>query len=96
MKTHQGIASNTRDCFSTFIGCKVVGVLFDALPLTDRSLAAGNKTLVFDDGHGLTISSNGSYWTESPETIKRAIDQKKKELARTQDELSGVLQLAGA
>jgi hypothetical protein len=93
---HTGIASNTRDCFSTFIGCKVVGVLFNVLPINDREMAEGTKTLVFDDSHGLTIALNGSFWTESQDSISGAIECKKKELARAQDELRGILQLAGA
>jgi hypothetical protein len=87
--------ANTRDCFSTFIGQRVKGVLFDALPVARRDLASGTKTLVFEDGRGLTISSKGTYWVESVRDVQRAIRQQEKALSTTMDELAGVLQLAG-
>lgn len=93
--TDQMQTSNTRGCFSCCIGRRVVGVLFDALPLGRRDLAAGNKTLVFEDGYGLTIATRGSYWTESKSDIAQAIDRKKAELDQTSAELKDVLELAG-
>lgn len=90
------VTSNTRDCFSTFIGRQVVGVLFDALPVGRKDLAAGTKTLVFDDGRGLTISSKGTFWVESEREIERAIKSARKEMERTKADLAGVLELAGA
>ena len=89
-------ASNTRACFSEFIGQKVVGVLFDAVPVSRRDLARGTKTLVFEDGRGLTISSNGSFWVEGADEIQRALRNKQDQLTRTSDELAGILALAGA
>lgn len=89
-------ASNTRDCFSEFIGQKVVGCLFDALPVSRRDIASGTKTLVFEDGRGLTISSKGTFWIESKNEVDSAIRAKKQELAATQKEIAGVLELAGA
>lgn len=89
------MAANTRECFSACIGKTIVGVLFDALPVTNRSLATGNRTLIFEEGWGLTLSDNGSYWLESAEEIDRAVSLKRDELRQTQDELAGVLKLAG-
>jgi hypothetical protein len=88
-------AANTRDCFTKFIGQRVVGVLFDALPTNRRDIAAGTKTLIFEDGHGLTIASNGSYWVAIPGDVRRAVDAKSRELTATQEEMRGVLALAG-
>ena len=82
--------SNTRECFSDRIGHKVIGVIFDI------GKTPGCKTLVFDDGYGLTISNNGSYWVESPSIIEQAIASKKQELERLQHDLEQILHLAGA
>lgn len=98
MSTEQSYSqtSNTRDCFSCCIGRRVVGVLFDALPLSRRDLASGNKTLIFEDGYGLTISSSGSYWTETKDEIAQAIRRKRDELDQRSTEIEQVLALAGA
>jgi hypothetical protein len=89
------MSANTKDCFRECIGRTVVGVLFDALPVNRRDIAAGTKTLVLDDGRGLTIASNGSFWIDSAEEVARAIRSKRQQLAATQSELEGVLELAG-
>lgn len=89
-------ASNTKDCFRAFIGHKVKGVLFDALPMGRCDLADGNKTLVFDDGRGLTIANNGSYWVESAEDVREAISTTKKRLQSAKKDIEDVLQLTGA
>lgn len=73
-------ASNTFEAFRECIGHKVVGVLKDAMPPSDRGLAAGTKTLVFEDGTGFTMAPNGSYWRESKKEIDRAISIRKREL----------------
>lgn len=88
-------ASNTKDCFREFVGKKVKGVLFDALPVSDRSLANGNKTLIFEDGRGLTISNNGSFWIENEKEIGRAIELKKDELESNRKDIEDVLVAAG-
>lgn len=88
-------ASNTKDCFRECIGKKVVGVLFDALPLNRADLSGGNKTLLFDDGSALTIASNGSFWQESPTDVERAIEGKQSELAALSRDLRDVIELAG-
>ena len=87
-------ASNTRECFSEFVGQEVIGVLFDACPPNRRDIASGTKTLVFTDGRGLTIASNGSYWIESMSDVARAIRYQKDKLDRTQADIAGVLALA--
>jgi|ERR1051325_864971 hypothetical protein len=87
--------SNNSECFRTFIGCTVKGLLKNALPIGRPDLAAGCKTLVFECGWGLTIASNGSYWTESPEEIQRAIAIQKVRLAKTNHEIKHILELAG-
>lgn len=88
-------AANTRECFSEFMGQKVVGVLFDALPWSRKDIARGTKTLVFEDGRGLTISSKGTYWIESADDVARAIRRRQDDLAQTERELLGTLALAG-
>lgn len=84
-------ASNTKECFSEFIGQELIGLLFDAFGHDPR----GCKTLVFEDGRGLTISSNGSYWIEPVEEIQRAVKKRRRELDRTRGEIEQVLRLAG-
>ena len=86
--------SNTDECFSICVGRRVVGVLFGALPLSNAAIARGTRTLVFEDGYGLTISNKGTYWTETKDDVARAIARKRDELGRTQRELEQVLQLA--
>lgn len=89
-------ASNTFDCFRECVGKRVVGVMRDAMPPSRRDLAAGTKTLVFDDGSGLTITSHGTFWLEVAADIQRAVDQRRDELKRTQADIQDVLLLAGS
>jgi len=88
-------ASNTKDCFREFVGKRIKGVLFDALPWSRLDLAAGTKTLVFEDGRGLTVASNGSFWIDSADDVKIAIDRVKRELKANQRDVKDVLKLAG-
>lgn len=89
------VASNTKDCFRYCIGKQVTGVLFDALPLGRCDLSSGTKTMIFEDGTGLTIANNGSFWIESADEIQRAVRSRKEELETTQRELADVLAVAG-
>ncbi len=89
-------SANTFDCFRECVGKKVVGVLNGAIPTSRRDLAAGTKTLVFDDGTGLTIASNGSYWTERKDEIERAIRIQKAKLEANERDIQDVLTVAGA
>jgi hypothetical protein len=88
-------ASNTKECFRECIGKKIVGVLFDTLPVGRRDLAVGTYTLVFDDGSGLTFKHNGAFWQESKEEIRQGIDNAKENLKHATTELEGVLEVAG-
>jgi hypothetical protein len=88
-------ASNTKDCVRDLVGKRIVGVLFDALPVNRSDLASGNKTLVFDDGSGFTFNSIGSFWAETAAELERAITQKKSELSALEQDIRDVLALAG-
>lgn len=88
------VASNTKDCFRACVGKRVKGVLFDALPASRSDLSAGTKTLIFEDGSGLTIASNGSFWPENVEDIRRAVARKRDELEAVKGEISEVLAVA--
>lgn len=89
------VASNTKDCFRHCVGKRVTGVLFDALPVNCRDLSVGNKTLIFEDGTALTISSNGSFWVELPSDVRQAIEVRQGELEAVQTEIMDVLIAAG-
>lgn len=96
MKNHKHEScANITEVFRSFIGCTVKGCLFNAFPLNRHDLSAGSKTLIFDCGWGLTISSSGAYWAERPEEVKRAVERTKESLQKTQEEIRQVLQVAG-
>ena len=88
-------AANTRDCVRDLIGKKIVGVLFDALPVSHRDLQTGTKTLVFDDGTGFTFNSRGAFWKETAKDITRAVELKKQELHAIETDIKDVLTVAG-
>ena len=88
-------AANTRECFRECLGKTVKGVLFDALPAGRADLARGTKTLIFDDGTGLTFASNGSFWPECKEELQRAIADKHQELLLSQAAIKKALRVAG-
>lgn len=92
-------ASNTKECFDEFIGLRVKGVLFNALPQARKDLAAGTTTLVFEDGRGLTFKANDSgfmvWWIESQEDIARAIDAERDALRSAQRRTRELLSMAG-
>src|SRR5437868_10973968 len=96
MKHQHSCTSNTDECFRTFIGCTIKGLLRNVLPVGRVDLQSGNKTFVFECGWGLTIAGNGSYWTESPDEIKRAISIQKEKLSENNQEIANILELAGA
>lgn len=87
--------SNTVECMRAVVGKKVIGVLVEAFPLGRRDLASGTKTFVFDDGTAFTFSTKGTFWTESKEDVKRAVENLKENVRRLQVEESGLLELAG-
>jgi hypothetical protein len=88
-------ASNSRDCFKECVGKKVTGVLFDAFPIRRIDLSSGSKTLIFDDGSGLTVASNGSFWTETAKDVKWAVDARIRELSDVKTEIAAALSVAG-
>ncbi len=90
------VASNTKDCFRVCVGKSIKGVLFDALPVSRDDLADGTKTLVFEDGTGLTVASNGAFWLESEKDIERAIERYLVKLRQLQDETAEVIAAAGS
>lgn len=81
------VASNTHDCFREFLGQKLTGLLFGALPLGRADLSSGTKTLIFADGRGLTISSHGAYWIDSADEIHRAVMHRRREISQSLGEL---------
>jgi len=87
--------SNTPDCFREFVGKRMIGLLFNAFPRGRRDLSVGSKTLVFEDGRGLTISSNGSYWVEEADAVKSAVLEHAKELDAVKREIAEVIVLSG-
>lgn len=89
------IAANTAGCVTDFVGKRLRGVLFNALPVNHKDIAAGTKTLIFEDGRGLTIASNGSFWIDSADDVGRAIRVAEQQLADTRARLEEVLSLAG-
>lgn len=88
-------ASNTTECIESLIGHSVIGVLIGALPVGRADLARGTRTLVLDDGTGFTFTSNGSFWRETAEDIRRAVAVVERDLAATKRTLEGVRALAG-
>ena len=93
--TIMSAASNTKDCFREFVGKKLIGLLFDTAPLGHADLAGDTKTMIFDDGRGLTIANNGSFWIESAEEVGRAVGLRKTELQLIANELAEVISLSG-
>lgn len=89
------VASNTKDCFRECIGKTIRGFLFDALPAFRPDLAKGNKTLIFEDGTGLTISNTGAYWLDSAFDISRALAERKLQLDRNSQDIRDALLAAG-
>ena len=89
-------ASNTKDAVRELIGKRIVGVLFDTIPLGRADLSAGTKTLVFDDGTGFTVTSHGAFWRESENAIARAGDAARARLENAKRDIEDVLVAAGA
>ena len=98
---------NTKDCVRDLIGKKVVGVLFNALPIQrdlrprlrreviHRDNEPGTKTLIFDDGTGFTFNSRGAFWKETTKDIARAVERKERELRSIEADIKDVLTVAG-
>ena len=90
---HEGKASNTREAMSTFIGCRVAGVMAG---VEHGSTTASQNVLLFECGWGLGWSdAAGTHWTLTPQECKRLIDRRRKDLDALQHELRDVLGAAG-
>lgn len=87
--------SNTNECFETFFGQELRGVLYGELPLGSPAIAARCKSLIFEDGRALTICTNGSFWVEHKTDVDMALRNLQMRLAKTQGELREALKLAG-
>lgn len=85
------VTANTKDCFDTFLGLTVKGVLFGGL----QGLEGDTKTLIFEDGRGFTFCSTGAYWVTSRAEVERAVRKAQQELEATDKRLREVLDLAG-
>lgn len=81
------IPSNTKDCFRYCVGKTVRGVLFSG---------NGDKTLILDDGTGLTINSHGAYWITSKGNVDIAIRDRLATLEQNKRDIEEALQAAGA
>ena len=89
----ESIASNTRECFRTFIGQRLVGLIFDAeYPISTFTA----KVLVFEDGRGLVLLDNGAHCVIGKEDVTRAIEAQRVKLRAAQADIEEVLRLAGA
>ena len=84
--THNAVA-NTDEVFSTFIGCRVKGML--------HAEVGEIIILVFSCGWGLAFNSNGAHWTENPEDVQKIILHSRKALYNARQELERLLELAG-
>jgi hypothetical protein len=62
-------ASNTPDCFSEFIGQKVVGALFGALPVNRKDLSRWPQSLtLFSAAGSLIILPSDQEWDDEGRT----------------------------
>lgn len=87
--------ANTRDCFREFVGQRLIGLMFDALPMSRADLRQGNVHLIFEDGRALTLKRNGSYWIDSAGDVKRALLVNKSRLEQLQRETLEVIAASG-
>ncbi len=78
-------ASNTEDCWREFIGQRLKGLVINP----------ESRTLVFEDGRGLTVHHAGSYWITPVLDVTRAIEERRQHLRRIERDLQDVLLLAG-
>jgi hypothetical protein len=88
-------ASNTDDCFREFFGLKLVGLIGDVWPLRSQSENTTYKTLIFEDGRGITLSSNGSWWVASKEDVSKAVGTLRNILEKQKKDIEEVAKLAG-
>lgn len=86
---HSGQASNQKGCFVTFIGCAIKG--FYSQPRKGSA-----SVLVFNCDWGLAINSNGSYWIVTPDEVENELQQQRKRLEESVNELKDIVVLSGS
>lgn len=89
------VTSNTRDCFREFVGQRIIGLMFDAMPMSRADLRQGNVHLIFEDGRALTLNRSGSYWIDSAEDVIRALQKNKDRLEQLQRETAEAIAASG-
>lgn len=77
--------ANQKECFRTFVGNQIKGILFDGFG------EKGSKAIIFECGWGLIIEANGTYWIEAPERVSEAIQNAADDLKQAQAEIAGLL-----
>ena len=82
---NHGVTSNTQECFRTFLGHTLKGLVFDS---------QDSVWLIFDCGAALVLSHHSTYWTVLPEEVKRQINYYKQKLEETKKDLQDVIFLA--
>jgi hypothetical protein len=86
--------ANTLECIEEFKGQALRGVLTGNRKNAITGVTS-TKTLIFEDGRGLTFSSNGSYWTESAEEIAERVKKIVGELERAGESARRTLEAIG-
>ena len=79
------IAANTAACFTTFLGQRLLGVL--EVPIHSR--ASAHKTLVFEDGRGLSLGAN-AFWVDPPSVVREEIAAQLAQVEKTTHDLAGL------
>ena len=89
---------NTPDCFMKLFGKKLTGVVFNALPHGEagrNDRVKGTKTLLFENGEGITVYNGGFYRWESSYNISVAIKQRVQELRAAEFKIMDEIGLMG-
>ena len=79
------IAANTAACFTTFVGQRLLGVL----EVRNLPSAGTHKTLVFDDGRGLSLGAN-AFWVDPPSVVREEIAAQLAQAEKTAQVLAGL------
>lgn len=80
------VAANTRECFTACVGKRVTSAFFESAPETRYARAWETKTLVFDDGSGLTVAGGMTYLVP-PDDMRRFLTRCESDLAKHIDAL---------
>lgn len=82
------ITSNTTECYSTFFGKKLVGIVHD-----DN----GNPMMVFEDGRAFVRAKDMcGFWVAPADDVRRAVQRRRAEYERNAAALDAMLALASA